>query len=159
MSEFLNSVLLENGYDALSLSDKNVIIATIANEFGVEYNKVTDDHILNYHKNFKIAVLKSQCEADIENGFTAFNGHFYRTNRDDQINMIGQKGELDDDPSITEVPWKTEDADYIMHTREDWIKIYKEAFLTIRKKTLKYGQLKRDVKNVQSHPEIVEVKW
>jgi hypothetical protein len=97
-------------------------------------------------KAIKIASLKRLCELAIEEGFTSkINGHHYRTNRDDQINFIGQKDELTSDPSIIDVPWKTEDAGYVVHTREEWLKIHSEGLAHKKAQLFKYDQLKQAV--------------
>src|SRR5437763_9836650 len=86
--------------------------------------QVTD--ILADAKANKIRELNNKCEAVIVAGFTSSNGHTYRTNRDDQVNMIGQKDDLADG-TVTVIPWKTEDVGYINHTRDEWFTVYSEA--------------------------------
>lgn len=92
----------------------------------------------------KIAEFKALCESTIEAGFTSSNGHTYRTNRDDQINMIGQKDDLSDG-TITVVPWNTEDAGYVNHTPDEWLTVYSEAFNYKKKQLLYYNSLKEKV--------------
>jgi hypothetical protein len=120
---------------------------------------VTDADILEYRKSIKSLHFKELCEKKIVEGFTASNGHFYRTNRDDQTNMIGQKDELNVDESITVVPWKTEDAGYIDHTRLEWLAIYNEAFYHKKTQLFKYNDIKNNVLACVSHEEIDLIEW
>jgi hypothetical protein len=155
----LEQKLIQEGYDAFSREEKNALIALLANRDGLLYSQVTDEYILEHHKKLKISILSEQCELSIVNGFEASNGHHYRTNRDDQINMIGQKDALMADPTITVVPWKTEDAGYINHTREEWLQVYKEAFEHKKSQLFKYNDLKQQVLNATTHEEIVAINW
>jgi hypothetical protein len=156
----MENALIEKGFDNMSVYEKNNLIVLIADGLGIGYSDVTSDTILNYHKQIKTPILSDQCEDDIVNGFTStVNGHHYRTNRDDQTNMIGQKDELMDDQSITIVPWKTEDQGYIDHTRDDWLTIYHEAFQAKKQKLFKYDSLKKKVIDAKTHDEIVLIKW
>jgi hypothetical protein len=152
--------LLQSGYDNMSVSDKNSLVVVIANKENVLYSEVTYDYILQYHKNLKIATLSQNCEDAIVAGFTStLNNHVYRTNRDDQLNMIGQKGALDADPNITTVSWKTEDAGYIDHTRADWLEIYGEAFTHKKTQLTTYNTRKQAVNTATTHDGIVAVTW
>jgi hypothetical protein len=107
----------------------------------------------------KLLLLKGECESEIESGFTSSNGHTYRTNRDDQINFIGQKDRLASDESITTIPWKTEDAGYINHSREEWMQVYYEAFDHKQAQLLKYDQLKQQVEAAQTVEELDNINW
>ena len=138
----LEKKLIEQGLNSFTMHEKNNLITIIANKENKMYYEVDEDYILDYHKRLKIEILSEACEETIINGFTASNGHRYRTNRDDQINMIGQKDMLMVDPSITTVEWKTEDAGYIIHTRDEWLEVYKEAFNYKKTQLLKYNDLK-----------------
>lgn len=107
----------------------------------------------------KISELNDLCEGKIVKGFLASNGHWYRTNRDDQTNMIGQKDELTADPSILTILWKTEDAGYVIHTREEWLQIYKEAFQHKKTQLFKYDAYKNEVRTLTEPTEIKNFKW
>lgn len=151
--------LLSTGYDTLNQDEKNDLITVLARKDNKLFSEITPDYILSYHKSRKIAELNQTCDDTICAGFTASNGHHYRTNRDDQTNMIGQKDELNDDSTITTVPWKTEDAGYINHTREEWLQIYSEAFAFKKQQLFHYDSLKKTVTECQDHPSIIAVSW
>lgn len=155
----LERKMVKYGYDLFSVDEKNNLISLLANRNKLLYSQITDEYILNHHKNLKINILNEQCELSIVNGFTASNGHHYRMNRDDQINMIGQKDTLLSDPTITVVSWKTEDAGYVDHTREEWLQVYKEAFEHKKYQLLKYNDLKQKVLKATTHEEIVKINW
>jgi hypothetical protein len=114
---------------------------------------------LDQIKQNKINELKQKCEETIETGFTSSNGHFYRTNRDDQINMIGQKDALMSDSTIATVKWKSEDAGYMEISKNEWLsKVYSEAFLHKQAQLFKYDELKKQV--VEASLEQVEaIVW
>lgn len=115
--------------------------------------------ILNIIKSQRKDEFKSICEEKIINGFQSSNGHWYRTNRDDQTNMIGQKDELIDDETILTVNWKTEDMGYISHTREEWLIIYKEAFFHKKTQLYRYNELKKIIDNCDSVEELNLIEW
>jgi hypothetical protein len=154
----VKSKLLSNGYDNLTVFEKNNLIIMISTESGMVLNEITPDYILQYHRDIKKAALSQQCDDIISTGFTASNGHTYRTNRDDQINMIGQKDDLADG-TITVVPWKTEDVGYIDHTRDEWLTIYGEAFAFKKQQLLHYNALKKTISESATHDDIIAIKW
>lgn len=153
------SALLKVGFDGMTQHDKNSLVVSLAEEEGLLYNEITAEDIRTYHKKKKLELINQQCEEAIVNGFTASNGHTYRTNRDDQINMINQRDILNSNPEIETVMWKTEDEGYIEHTREEWFQIYNEAFEHKQNQLFKYEQLKQQVINAKTHDEILAIKW
>lgn len=157
----LEQALLAQGLSGLSPFERNELIIDIAQKEGIrDYNQITDEVLLNHHKKLKADYLVDSVEQDILGGFTSdVNGHSYRTNRDDQINMIGQKDELTADETIATVMWKTEDAGYVEHTREDWLLIYREAFSNKKAKLMKYNTLKEQSSNATTDAELVAVQW
>lgn len=119
-----------------------------------------NDELLSQFKQLKIDNLNRTCDTQIDEGFTSSNGHRYRLTRDDQINMMGRKSELKEDETITQVDWKTEDAGYITHTREEWLNVvYREAFNYKESQIYKYNQLKQQVLACVSIDEINAVVW
>lgn len=151
--------MMTNSFDKFNISEKNALISELANRNGLMFHEVDNEYILNHHKKLKIELLKEQCETAIEKGFVASNGHTYRTNRDDQINMIGQKDELMADETINTVLWKTEDEGYIEHTRDEWLNVYSEAFAFKKAQLLKYDSLKKLVNEAKTHEDIIAISW
>lgn len=116
-------------------------------------------NVLEKKKIEKIQEMNDICEQKIVEGFLSSNGHYYRTNRDDQINMIGQKDALLADPSIVSVQWKTEDMGYIDHTREEWLQVYGEAFTHKKTQLFKYNTLKQQIQATTTIEEIDLITW
>lgn len=163
MSVFFKDVekkLIEEGFDQFTLHEKNALIAILAERDNKMYSEITNEYILNYHKKIKGDMLSELCDESIVNGFVSTNGHTYRTNRDDQSNMIGKMVHLMYDSTITHVQWKTEDASYINHTRQEWIdKVFIEG-LSHKEATLyKYNTKKYQVATALTDAAVVAVGW
>ena len=151
--------LLSVPYESFAAADKDELTVVIANEKGLNFPEVTSDFILSYHKEKQILALSADCDAAIETGFTSSNGHFYRTNRDDQINMMGEAMALQADPTITTVNWKTEDIGYYTHTKAEWLMVYGEAFKHKKEMLMKYAILKAKVYAATAHQDIINAAW
>ncbi|CAF1775466.1 hypothetical protein [Bacillus subtilis] len=149
--------MLDEGISSFTQYDMNTLIVRIADKLGKLPYEITEDVILQHHKNLKNDLLSEACEEEIIKGFTASNGHAYRTNRDDQVNMIGQKDILDDTNTDEPIKWKTEDAGWIDHTKDEWLQVYKEAFNFKKSTLLKYATLKDQVNNATTHDEILKI--
>jgi hypothetical protein len=158
-NSYLEKMLIDNGYDKFSLAEKNALISELANRFKLSFLEVNEQFVLNHHKSLKIEMFKELCESEIEKGFTATNGHFYRTNRDDQINMIGQKDLLNTITTIEAIMWKTEDAGYVEHTKSEWLDIYTQAFMHKQEMLFKYNELKRKISEATTHTEVMSMTW
>lgn len=155
---FQEKMLLERGYENFSTREKNELIAILANRNELPYSTITDEYVLDHHKNLRVEMMKQKCEEVILEGFTATNGNFYRTNRDDQINMIGQKDFLSEVPTDV-VYWKTENLGYISHTVEEWLDIYKQAFAHKLEKLMKYDTIKTKIMQSEFHSDIIRITW
>lgn len=155
----LEQKLVEQGISSFDIRTKNELIALLANKEGVSYSHITDEYLLEYHKQLKISFLNETCEQQILQGFTAANGHIYRTNINDQINLIGQKDELMANEAITQVAWKTEDIGYILHTREEWLDIYLQAFAYKKEQLMRYNTVKIQALLAERDEDIVAVQW
>ncbi|MFE4029135.1 hypothetical protein ACFX4N_23560 [Priestia sp. YIM B13551] len=158
-AEFVNMVVINQGYPALASYQVDLIKQLTADSKDEELSELSDEDILEYCKILKNDFFKTTCEEKILEGFTASNGHFYRTNRDDQINFIGQKDLLVANESLTTVPWKTEDVGYIVHTRDEWLQIYNEAFSHKQAQLFKYDNLKKQVMAATDHVALSTIKW
>ncbi|PGO60731.1 DUF4376 domain-containing protein [Priestia megaterium] len=158
-TNYLDQEFLKFGYGSFTVSLKNQFVQMISDRKSLPFTSITEQFIFEYHKELKQEFIKLQCEEDVLTGFTASNGHVYRTNRDDQTNMIGQKDFLNDHPEVATVKWKTEDQGYIIHTREEWLKIYLEAFYNKMMKLEKYNQLKEKIRLATTEAEIIAVDW
>ncbi|MCC3687367.1 hypothetical protein LLR47_19340 [Bacillus cereus] len=153
--------LVSVGYDNMNREQKNELITTLARKEGSILSYITDEYILNHHKKLKSAILSEKCDEVIVTGFKSTNGHTYRMKGDDQINFIGQAHELIFFDKETEtVPWLTEDADYVVHSRDEWLNnVYREAFMHKKAQLYKYSELKKKITDAKTHAEIVAVTW
>lgn len=147
-------------YDILWTDDNRVYTHdfTIKNGvivFGEQKNKFS----LGEYKQTKVQHLSTQCEQSIEEGFISTNGHFYRTNRDDQTNFMGEKEYLNDHPEIEEVVWKTEDEGYLPHAREEWIKVFHEGIQHKKQQLYKYDKLRALVNAATTQEEVDAINW
>lgn len=120
-----------------------------------DYNNLSLDEA----KNLKKQEMNSACEKAIVGGFTSSNNHVYRTNRDDQTNMIGQYNALVADSSIANVQWKTEDVGYVTITRDEWLTVYQEAFTHKQTQLFKYNQLKGKIYACTTTDEVTAIVW
>jgi hypothetical protein len=163
VTEFLSQLekkMIDNGFDSFSLKEKNDLVAILANREGVMYSEITPEYILNHHKQIKTDILSENCDETIVGGFTSTNGNKYRLNRDDQMNMIGKMIQLQHDPSIATVQWKTEGMGYVSHTKDEWInKVFLEALSFKEANLFKYNTLKAQVSNAMTDAEVLAVKF
>lgn len=155
----LEQKMVDVGFDEMSLYDKNQLVVNIGSKKGIPYTALAEKDVFDYHKEIKRNLMSEECENTIMNGFKASNGHTYRMNRDDQINMAGQKEMLNEDKETLTVDWKTEDAGYVRHSRDEWIKVYKEGFLFKRIQLGKYETIKRMINSATTHVELLSIKW
>jgi len=156
---FLEAELVEMGYKNLSLTDKNNLISMLATRNSVPFTEITESYVLNHTKTLKKQMLSVQCEEEVLKGFVSSNGHTYRTNRDDQMNLMAQKDYLNTHPEEAEVMWKTVDAGYVKHTREEWLKVYEEGFQDKKKKLFLYDTLCHKVDTAVTDEELVLITW
>lgn len=118
------------------------------------------EQAISEFKKIKIDELRKKCEEAIEFGFvSSMNQHFYRTNRDDQVNLIGKKDQVMNDATITEIYWKTEDAGYVAHTREEWLQIYFEGLEHKESQLFKLDVLRKRIYSMNEKKEIESVTW
>lgn len=145
-------ILVDHGWEG-------TLFKPVYDEINKTWIEGEPDKIKETAKKSKKLEMKSLCEQKILEGFTSSNGHIYRTNRDDQMNMNGQKDELQEYPDITTVYWKTEDMGYIPHTREEWCQVYLEAFNHKKSTLFKYDSLKIQIDLLEDVEEIKSFKW
>lgn len=150
--------IVQEGYPSLEEYEKQMTKETIAKLYKKDSQNITEEEIFEQCKLIKIQYFNEMCEEKILQGFKCSNGFFYRTNRDDQTNMIGQKDDLNNS-SETVIYWKTEDAGYRPHTRDEWLMMYQEAFNHKREKLFIYDSLKKEIQLAKSHEELLEITW
>lgn len=151
--------LILKGFEDMSVTNQNSLVNAIAIKLNCAVWQVSTAQILLHHKNLKLSMINEACELAISNGFTSANNHKYRLNQDDQVNMLGQKDRLRDNPDTDVVMWKTEDAGYIQHTRAEWLVMQKEAFDHKLIQLMKYNEKATAITSATTHKQIVETNW
>ncbi|RSL28993.1 hypothetical protein D7Z54_33615 [Salibacterium salarium] len=122
-------------------------------------NIKTKSEQLEEAKERKIKELSRKCQEVIIYDFVASNGNGYRLTVEDQLNMQGQKNDLDDDTDITSVDWMTIDDVDTTHTRDEWLAVYKEAFQH-KNDSIWHNKAKRDDVNAcTTIDEVDAVTW
>jgi len=159
MTTALEQRLLAVGFSKFTTDEKNQFVMELASKLDMAFTDITEAYVFEYHRELKKEIMSLTCEDAILKGFVASNGHHYRTNRDDQINFLGQKEELNDNPTVTEVEWKTEDAGYITHTKEDWIKVFYEALRFKSNNLKKLSRIKGYITLARTDVELTAIKW
>lgn len=148
------------GFENMAQDYQNALVNAISRTTGKAVWQITPDDILNYHKNLKITMQNEFYEIDVASGFTAPNGHKYRSNADDQTNFIGKMVYLLMNPDVTEVSWKAEDVDdYIVHTKDEWIQVALAGFAFKEAQLAKFHEKTKAIKNAKTHAEIVAISW
>lgn len=155
----LEKKLIEEGISAFTLEEKNMFIQYIARRNALPVNQITDEYILEYHKQMKREEFSKKCQTNIRKGFVSSNGHTYRTDYDDQINFMGKMIYLLADPTITTIMWETEDEGCLEHTRDEWIIVFKEGIEHKERNIFKYNSLLTDLDNAETHEEIIKITW
>ena len=152
-------VLVEK-FDEMSNTQKDYVASIVANEKGKRIRDISDDEILQYHKDLLKQSFDDKCSYAIEAGFVSnVNKHIYRTNRDDQINFIGQYLLVREDYTIPRVYWKTEDAGVLPLTREDFMMIYREALMHKNLVIQRFWEKKVMIDNCTTHSELRKIIW
>ena len=132
----------------------------LVHEGAVVLKPDADVMLLAEAKSMKIAELDAACERTVLAGFVSkVTGHHYRLNRDDQINFLATKDDLNDDPYLTMVDWKTEDAGLVSHSRADFLLVVDEGKKHKKATIARYWELKRLVLAAATRADVQAVNW
>ncbi|MEK1828986.1 hypothetical protein AAAC51_07505 [Priestia megaterium] len=135
------------------------MVAELAQKFNLAYTDITEGYIFTYHKKLKKELMSKVCSNAILTGYKSSNGHTYRTNQDDQLNMIAQKEYINSHPELETVKWKTQDAGYVEHPVEEWVKLYYEGFDYKMGILFKYEKIKKMIELAQNDFELTAIDW
>ncbi|MED3976195.1 hypothetical protein P4639_22615 [Priestia megaterium] len=156
---FLERELLDKGFSNFTTAQKNDLVAELATRNGLAYTDVTEEYIFDYHKRLKSDLMSAVCTDSIIKGYQSTNGHFYRTTLEDQVNMIAQKEYINSHPDMTVVKWKTQDAGYIEHDVEEWVRLYYEGFSYKMMTLYKSERIKQMIKLATNDHELTAIDW
>jgi hypothetical protein len=153
--------LIEAGVDSFSTNEYNDYVMNLAQSKGLKVNEITPEFLLDRHKQLKIQSFSALCENEILDGFVSgTTGHTYRTNINDQINFMGKYLVVKEDETITTVFWKAEElGEQVLHTREEFLAVYREAFDHKEGRLFKLHTLRNAIKNCVTDEEVVSVVW
>jgi hypothetical protein len=151
---------LVSTFDTVDNSGKDYIASLVAQDKGKRIRDISDDEVLQYHKDLVKQIFDTQCQIAIEAGFVSpTNNHIFRTNKDDQINIIGEYLLVKEDATITKVYWKTEDAGIVPIPRDDFMVVFREA-LTHKNNVIQAFWMKKvEVDACTSHAQINAIQW
>jgi hypothetical protein len=124
----------------------------------LDYN-ATD---ITTYKFMKIEQLNYLCNQTIKAGFTSSalgTPHQYKSDYDDQINTIGCLTLLNADSTLQSMIFKTVDAGFMIHTREQFLKLYKDGEEFKRNNITIYNTKKFQVLNALTKDEVIAIKW
>ena len=160
MEEKTDYILLNNNYDDLESNVLEEIKEHISEFYSIPLEQLVEDDILAYHKLAMIKRLERRCQQEVLEGFSSTTtGHIYRTNTDDQINILGKIVELMLKTELLNVQWKTEDSGVIDHTRETFFNVLYESIQHKEDKIVHLWQKKYEVGLCTGHDEINLIEW
>jgi hypothetical protein len=114
---------------------------------------------IDYLKQSKKQELSIACQNEILKGFTSANGHSYQFDFKDQDNLTQQMLFLVQDPTIEEISWKTLNEGVVVHTREEFLQVCKDADIHKRSNFGKYWSLEVQLNSATTEEEIVRIIW
>lgn len=151
---------LVSTFDLMDNAGQDYACSLVSQDKGKRLRDVTDEDVLTFHKELMKSVFSEKCDAEIQYGFlSSVNLHHYRTNRDDQINFIGQYLLMQSDSTIDTVYWTTEDAGPVPLTRDEFFQVYKEALMHKNDSIKKYWLKKQEVDASTDHMGLRVIDW
>lgn len=114
-------------------------------------------------KTNRIAEFNGICNSKICEGFySTATGveHFYRFNLEiDQHNFEQQTLMLLRHSEIDTIEWKTEDADVVIHTRQQYFEVVDDAASNKKSLVERYRVLKEQIINAQTIEDVENINW
>jgi hypothetical protein len=110
----------------------------------------------------KISELDQTCNQTILSGFTSSalgDPHEYDFDYEAQQNLAGMLSLFNADATITDVTWKTKDAGPLVHTKEQFLQLYKDGFDFKNSNIGKYWTLKAQVLSAGDKAGVDSVTW
>ncbi|MGD7021787.1 hypothetical protein ACQCVK_04290 [Rossellomorea vietnamensis] len=153
--------LLNLGIDQFMVEDKNNFIIQIAREKGLPITDITNEYLLNLHKELKKGEFGRMCNEEIVAGFTsAVNGHTYSTDNQSQFNMFAEYIMTKDDTAATEIMYKAEDVGkQIPHTKDEFQAVVMGGFKHVKGFLTRLDVLRDRIREAQTDAELLEINW
>jgi hypothetical protein len=131
-------------------------------EWNLPYPQPTIEELANaqltYLKRVKKEDINARCQQTILGGFTASNGHSYAFDFKDQDNFTQQMLFLVHDPTITEIPWNTNEG-VVVHTRDEFLQVCQDANAHKTGNFKKYWTLLAQLESATTEDEINAIGW
>lgn len=122
----------------------------------------TQENILSELKKNKLAELDNKCNATIMGGFQSSAlgaAHTYQSLIIDEIWFNSTLHRFAIDPNFTSVQYKTVDAGYLPHTKEQFIQVFVDGHSFGDSQIAKLNNLKTQVDAVQSQADLDAITW
>lgn len=113
-------------------------------------------------KTKKIEQLNYLCNQDILSGFASSAlgiEHTYGFSYEDQQNIASMLTLMNADSTITSTYWKTKDAGVLLHTKDEFLVLCKDAQSHKQGKIATYWAKKSQVETLTSKDEIIAIIW
>lgn len=151
--------LLRNGYESLPYEFKNMIVLDLANNFGIPFNEVTMDMILQVHKTLKLAETEEIHQMEIEAGFIHPETlRMYNITINKQVDMIGIRVLLQTTPKKS-VDILTEDSGVVTHTRDEFIDLFEKVISYKDALDTKLIRLNEVIMTAKTTKDILTLDW
>lgn len=156
LAEITGRQIVMNGDDFIYLDDKTKVSVEIISE--------AESLFLQKNKDNKTIKINADCETTIISHFSSNalgSFHYYQSDRDDQINLMGlvttgvddllKCGFKNDDESIT-WEWKP-------HTKEQLKNVFDDGSAYKKEQLLRAANLKNQVSTAETIEEILSIAW
>jgi len=122
------------------------------------FNQLFMSNLPSYQK-AKIEQINTMCNKTICAGFKATNGHTYKFDQNYQANFTGGATMFNSDPTMTEIPFNTQDSGMIMQTKVDFLQTCKDSLSFKQEMLVKYFALQAQVLATQDYTSVDAINW
>ncbi len=151
--------LLSTGYDNMPYDLKNMIVADLANNFGITFNEVTMDMILDVHKTLKLAEIRELHQMELDSGFIhPVTGSMYDISLNKQVDMTGIRVLLQTTNQEV-VEWLTEDSGVVAHTEEEFIDLFERVVSYKKALDTKLIKINESIMLAKTAEDILHLDW
>ncbi|PUA40763.1 hypothetical protein C8Z91_02740 [Paenibacillus elgii] len=120
------------------------------------------DELLVLQKASKLAELKRLCTEAIEGTFTSSalgEEHVYSFDTEAQLNFQSTKELMNMHPNFTQTLWKTRDAGVLMHTKEQFIRLWLDGQMHKTNLIEKFRRLEKELEHATSVDAVNSIRW
>ncbi|MBU7316234.1 DUF4376 domain-containing protein [Paenibacillus oleatilyticus] len=120
------------------------------------------DELLILQKASKLAELKRLCTEAIEGTFTSSalgEEHVYSFDMEAQLNFQSTKELMNMHPNFTQTSWKTRDAGVLMHTKEQFTRLWLDGQMHKTNLIEKFRRLEKELEHATSVDAVNSIRW